>query len=187
MSTPDISANILILSPPEGAQILPADVVKTLRGIDFIGNSYPESDERDFHPGTKLMHHLTFLGCSPALALGEPGINGDQYCHIELLGPLQQPQLILGQNRKPMVCPHCHQRSRPHEIVAQQWHCPHCRQATPLSAINWRKSGGYGHFFIKVWGIFESEAVPGDALRKGLSSLSEGEPWRYFYYRGAPF
>ncbi|MBF0217970.1 MAG: hypothetical protein HQL49_00360 [Gammaproteobacteria bacterium] len=186
-------ANILLFTPPAQAPLPPTgEIITTLQAIDFIGEPYPDRIGIDYQPGTALMQHLTFLGCSPALALGAPGINGDAYCHIELLGPLATPRFIFGENLKPIACPHCRERLSATLIKNSVDNlatltCPHCQQRAPAATINWRKSAGCSRLFIKVWGIFDSEAIPNDSLLTPLGQLTDNIAWSYFYYRGHPF
>jgi hypothetical protein len=45
-----------------------------------------------------------------------------------------------------------------------------------------RKCAGFGRLFIKVWGIFESEAVPSPNLLAALKRAT-GLEWQHFYIR----
>jgi hypothetical protein len=51
-----------------------------------------------------------------------------------------------------------------------------------LHRLKWKQSAGFGCQFLKVWGIFEGEAVPGEELMNTLRHASDLE-WDYFYVR----
>ena len=61
--------------------------------------------------------------------------------------------------------------------------CPHCGQPLPFERIDWRRSAAYGRVFIEISNVYESEAVPTDALLEGLREFS-GTAWDYGYLRG---
>ena len=60
--------------------------------------------------------------------------------------------------------------------------CPECGRSLSATELRWRKCAGFGRFFIKVWGIFESEAVPNPNLLAILEK-STGTAWQHFYVR----
>lgn len=191
-----MSANILLLTPPAGTRLPSVSALQqALNEIQFIADPFEFRGGTHFRPGEMLMQHLTFLGCSPMIASDDSDPTSEQYCHIEIAGPYPQQQFIGGANIKPLRCPHCKERTRGwgsiispwrQDPTHQQWQCQHCGQSTPLHQIHWRRCAGFGQLFLKVWGIFESEAVPGDRLMQQLEQLS-GARWEYFYYRGEPF
>jgi len=121
------------------------------------------------------------------------GKTGEEFCHIELYGPFDENQFISGTNVKPLRCPVCGYRETNWQPIVEAWkrdrtpwHCPSCENDISLEQLRWNKSAGFGRFFIKVWGIFESEAVPGDKLLATLKATTNSK-WDYFYYRGEPF
>ncbi len=191
-----MSANILLLTPPLGSNSPQlSELERVLTEMEFIAAPFEFMGRTHYRPGEMLMHHLTFLGCSPMIASGSDDINGEQYCHVEISGPHGREQFVGGENIKPLRCPTCKERSRDwlsfieqwrRDPNQDQWQCQHCGAQTPIHSIHWRKCAGFGYLFLKVWGIFESEAVPGDRLMQQLEQLS-GARWDYFYYRGEPF
>lgn len=188
-----MDSNILLLTPSSNA--LPdVDLLKRqLQQIGFIGEPFEFKGKEHYQPGDELMIHLTFLGCSPVVSLGEPGKTGEEFCHIEFYGPFDENEFISGTNVKPLRCPECGHRETAWQLIVDAWklartpwHCPGCENDISLEQLRWKKSAGFGRFFIKVWGIFESEAVPGDKL---LATLKESTncSWDHFYYRGDTF
>lgn len=191
-----MTSNLLILHP-EAADAAPDDSTALLQGLKELGFLGPQLEhdggQTHYRPGEAFLQLITFLGCSPVVSLGEPGKTGDEFAHIELaLAP--EPAFIVGDNAKPPRCPHC--GARPPDWKAHipewrgapraRWHCPECDGESTVAEMRWRKCAGYARTFLKVWGIFESEAVPGDRLMAYLNGAGLG-PWKYFYYRGPAF
>jgi hypothetical protein len=188
-----MDSNILLLTPSTAALPDVPRLEEQLRQIGLIAEPFQFNGQEHFKPGDELMRHLTFLGCSPVVALGEPGKTGEEFCHIEFYGPFAETLFISGRNVKPLRCPVCGHREPNWQPIVDAWkrdrtpwHCPSCENDISLEQIRWNKSAGYGRFFIKVWGIFESEAVPGDQLLATLKATTNYS-WDYFYYRGEPF
>ena len=188
-----MDSNILLLTPSLNE---PPDVdhlTKELQKIGFISEPFQFNGKQHFKPGEELMFHLTFLGCSPVVSLGEPGKTGEEFCHIEFYGPFDENRFISGSNVKPLRCPVCGHREPNWQPIVEAWkrdrtpwHCPECENDISLEQLRWNKSAGFARFFIKVWGIFESEAVPGDKLLATLKATTSNK-WDYFYYRGEAF
>ncbi len=185
--------NLLYLTPIDfTAAPDRATIAATLRQLQLIGAPLAAETPDDYTPGSDFFDHLTFLGCSPVVALGARGATGEEFCHIELESH-PTPVFAAGLNVKPLRCRRCKATTTAWQpfITAWQhdperqsdWHCPHCDYGHRLTATPWRKSAGFGRFFIKIWGIFESEAVPSETLLTTLQSQS-GVTWHYFYLRG---
>lgn len=183
--------NILYLHPRDPQQTFDATAVgEALRGIGFIGEAFSFHGAQHFKPGGEFLFLLTFLGCSPVVSLGEPGLTGEEFCHIEFTPVSEQPRFVAGDNLKVPRCRHCNQRIDDWQNMleawrsqgSEQWSCPHCGKSTPLHRLKWKQCAGFGRQFIKVWGIFEGEAVPGEELLNALRQSTHSE-WDYFYCR----
>jgi hypothetical protein len=192
LKTPVMAENILILVPKSFDDV-PRDrntLITTLHEEQFIAEPIVVDGETHYRPGQNFMMLVTFLGCSPMIATGEMDSGGEQFCHIALEGPLEQPRFIAGDNIKPPRCPKCGHRFDDWQVVVDSWTanphgetiCPKCGENQSVSQLRWRKCAGFGRFFIKVWGIFESEAVPGPNLMASLKRCS-GVEWQHFYIR----
>ena len=188
-----MDSNILLLTPSAGNLPDIEHLKERLRQIGFISESFQFNGKEHYRPGEELMIHLTFLGCSPVVSLGEPGKTGDEFCHIELYGPFDENRFICGTNVKPLRCPVCGYRETNWQPITEAWKrdrtpwcCPGCENDISLEQLRWKKSAGFGRFFIKVWGIFESEAIPGDKLLTTLKATTNSR-WDHFYYRGKVF
>ncbi len=187
-----MAENILILHPKSFDDI-PTDretLVSTLNERQFIAETIEFNGEQHYRPGEEFMMLITFLGCSPMIATGELDNNGEQFCHIAIEGPLQQPRYIVGDNVKIPRCPKCGHRYDDWQNVVDAWAaepyntapCPECDESYSATQLRWRKCAGFGRFFIKVWGIFESEAVPSPNLLSLLKDCS-GVEWQHCYIR----
>ncbi len=185
--------NILHLTPSDYDSI-PTDLpqlINALQEAALIGEAFDFGGTLHYRPGEEFINLITFLGCSPVISLGEPGKTGEEFCHIGFEGPLSQPQFIAGDNIKIPRCPHCGHRFEPWQpliedwtkhLSTQQWACPECGNTVQAPKLRWRKCAGFGRFFIKIWGIFESEAVPNPNLLSLLEKQT-GSPWQHFYVR----
>lgn len=186
-----MAENILVLVPRDFDAIPedPALLLQTLRDERFIADSIEVNGEKHYRPGEEFMMLITFLGCSPMIASGEMD-GGEQYCHIAIEGPLQQPQFLSGDNIKVPRCPKCGHRHDDWQVLIEQWReephgsfpCAGCGELISATELRWRKCAGFGRYFIKLWGIFESEAVPSPNLLAVLKKCS-GIEWQHFYVR----
>lgn len=183
--------NILYLHPRDPQQTFDtAAVVDVLRTAGFISDRFEFNGAVHYKPGEEFLHLLTFLGCSPVVALGEPGLTGDEFCHIEFTPATAQSRFIAGDNIKVPRCRHCNHRINDWTHLIEEWkskgiddwHCPECRHTTPLHRLKWKQCAGFGRQFIKIWGIFEGEAVPGEELMNLLRGITGGD-WDEFYCR----
>lgn len=188
-----MAENILYLCPKDALYVPPdpAGVVDALLQEAFIAETIEVDGETRYRPGEEFLSLLTFLGCSPVIAMGEPGKTGDEFCHIAIEGPLQRPRFVTGVNIKVPRCPSCGHRFDDWQATIHRWEaqsgnaeitCPECNTSLDITRLRWRKCAGFGRFFIKVWGIFESEAVPNPNLLQVLERHG-GCAWQHFYIR----
>ncbi len=187
-----MAENLLILTPSHFEEI-PTDcdaLIAALKDERFIADTIDINGESHYRPGDEFMMLITFMGCSPMIFSGDTSEGGEQYCHIAIEGPLQAPQYIVGDNIKVPRCPGCGHRFDDWNALLDEWqgnpdkeiNCPGCGENYPVTNLRWRKCTGFGRFFIKVWGIFESEAVPSPNLLSLLKKVS-GVEWQHFYIR----
>lgn len=186
-----MAENLLILHPREGDS-MPADVdaLKVLLSrLGLIGEAFDFKGQQHYKPGEKFLQLITFLGCSPVVSLGEPGMTGDEFCHIAFSERYPGLQFLYGSNAKPPRCPSCGHRDEQWRSALQnwrnageryQWQCQKCAISTSFQNLNWRQCAGFCRFFIQIWGVFEGEAVPAEQLLRELEN-STSSPWNYFY------
>jgi hypothetical protein len=188
-----MAENLLYLCPKDfhsAPQTLP-ELIEALQHAGFIGDTIEVNGATHYQPGDEFLTLITFLGCSPVISLGEPGKTGDEFCHIALEGPYDKPHFAAGDNLKIPRCPGCGHRFETWQPLIEQWQdhpeetrfdCPECSRTLSAPELRWRKCAGFGRFFIKVWGIFESEAVPNPNLMSVLKKRT-GCDWLHFYVR----
>lgn len=186
-----MTVNQLILLPAAPQATLPDKraLLYRLEQCGFIGTPLMFNGQQHYRPGDNFLQLMTFLGCSPVVALGEPGATGDEFCHIQLDGPSDALRFIGGSNVKTPRCPGCGFRVETWPALVEDWlanpesiwRCPLCGKEYALPRLRWRQCAGFGRLFLRVWGIFEGEAVPSEELLKVLREVS-GLEWQYFYY-----
>lgn len=187
-----MSSNQLILLPRDPARI-PSSMdalLATLQKNGFIGAALTDKGTNCHRPGENFLEQIIFLGCSPVVALGEPGCTSDEFCYLELDGPHPEPRFLAGKNCKPPRCPACRHTFGEVGDWLRQWQeqlvpdgsCPACGKPLLPQELDWRQSAGFGRFFLRVHGIFEGEAVASDGLLATLQQAT-GLEWRSFYYR----
>lgn len=188
-----MTENLLYLCPEEinFAPPDPSAVLDGLRDAGFIGEVFDFNGETHYRPGGEFISLITFLGCSPVITSAQSDTSGEGFSHIAFEGPLDTPRLVAGDNIKIPRCPACGYRFEDWQSLVTAWQqqpetwsfdCPECnRQLTPPQ-LRWRKCAGFGRYFIKVWGIFESEAVPSPELIALLEKLGDCR-WQHFYVR----
>lgn len=172
--------HFLVLYPknPAWAPENPAAVVDALKTIGLLGT---EHSAGLYSAGPEYLGLVTYLGCSPQIALGE----NEAATTIRVSGIFGLPQFVQGGNLKPPRCPQC--RKTMHKPAASlaadvRLQCNHCGHAANACAFDWRRSAACARVFIEISNVFESEAVPGEVLIASLQDAS-GEAWDYCYLR----
>lgn len=184
--------NQLILHPRDMfASYEPEILHQALVDLAFLADTFTFDGKPHYRPGEDFLELMTFLGCSPVISLGEPGLTGEDFCHISTLPEHPEPIFVHGNNIKPPRCPHCRETRQDWQTLIQEWeqdkqgyrhHCPSCGQECAINELKWRQSAGFLRSGIVVWGIYEGEAVPSDRLLACLQQHTQ-TPWTYFYYR----
>ena len=177
--------NLLILSPIQADQRIdfPA-LIQPLTQFGLLGEPFTYQGTPHYRPGESFLQLITYLGCSPVISLGEPGTTGDEFAHIALVNT-ETTHLLHGDNVKSPRCPKCRHIYETWQEELPQWErqaviCPSCELEGPIQALHWRQCAGYGRSFIKIWGVFEGEALPSDTFLEKLNS-DTGVAWDYFY------
>lgn len=157
-----------------------------LSEIGFIGEPRDEDRQHSFYVGEHFLELLTFLGCSPVIALGPE--EGERYCYIET-ATFQQPRFIAGSQPFQPRCRHCRQAIPDwqqqldglEDMAHAKLQCGHCQRLMPLSEVNWKHSAGIARQMISVYNIYLHEAVPGEKILATLAQTTPACEWRYFY------
>lgn len=157
-----------------------------LMKLGLLGESLPMNDGQGYRLGERFYQLLTFMGCSPALKLEPAGAEDKRFCHFRFI---QKPYTVFRFLRAEARarCPRCRKPGssagdilRLFDAHQQDWLCPHCRQASALTDINWKHEAGMGLFFIELLDVHPHEVAPTDSLLKVLETIT-GRRWRYFY------
>ena len=122
--------------------------------------------------GDDFLSLLTFMGCSPDIAL-EPQ-NDKPYCYVEI-NSLDLPQFISGKNTQYPPCPHCKEK-------LESPKCKSCHTTIDFTKLNWRKSAFVSRSWITIGNIYELEAIPSDQLLNALKNKT-GVRWKPAYIR----
>lgn len=155
-------------------------IAQALLSTGLVGE---KRDDFLFSAGPNYLNLVTYLGCSPQIALGE----NEAATTICLSGILDSPEFQAGTNLKSPRCPQCRKTVQAPETVGpgeQTLSCNHCGYSGRAYQYDWRRTAAYGRVFIEISNVFESEAVPGEELTDCLLKAT-GEVWDYSYIRRA--
>jgi Zn ribbon nucleic-acid-binding protein len=184
---------------PDCPAIDSAVLTDRLQAIGLAGNAVAVGTESIYPTGERFLQLVSFLGCSPAIELDLPddpvermaACAAGQACHIRISQSGSQPRFRADSRRAAARCPACRQpvadwetriaawRSNPAD---SGWHCSHCAHEGRVFDLNFRKSAGFGHTFIEIWGIHPSEAVPVTTLLDALENISRCK-WKTLYVK----
>lgn len=172
--------HFLVLFPKNPAWT-PESLAPLVDALKVIGLFGAEREPHVFNAGSEYLGLVSYLGCSPQIALGE----SEHATTIRLSGISPAPLFLHGGNLKPPRCPQCCktiENTGASRGADEELHCPHCGWAGSLHELDWRRSAAFGRIFIEISNVFESEAVPGENLTDCLQQTT-GEVWDYSYVR----
>jgi len=195
-----VAANKLILLPsdPATAPVATDRLAGALQALGLISTARPLGAAHFYPCGEQFLQLISFLGCSPNIELQPPDdpvtLAADsasgKFCHVFLNSSaalLFRADLHLPTPR----CPACRTALQQWPTCLQQWHkdpassrwqCSHCQHSDDITALLFRKTGGFGHTFVEIRGIYPSEAVAGEALLGCLQALTGGA-WHTLYIK----
>lgn len=160
---------------------VPEDLGSIARDLQVVGLIGEAREPHLFNTGPEYLNLITYLGCSPQVALGG---NVDATT-IRLNGIFDSSQFIHGGNLKAPRCPHCRKPSEKLDLSNnpnETLRCSYCGFEGPMNKFDWRRSAAFGRVFIEISNVFESEAVPGEELTDRLLKAT-GENWDFCYIR----
>jgi hypothetical protein len=177
-----MTGHFLVLYPmsPDWAPESPAMLRGAIEAIGFLG---AERSPGVHSTGPGYLDLITYLGCSPQVALGD----NEAATFIRISGIFEVPQFLRGGNLKSPRCPQCRKSLEKPSVMQSanaMLQCPHCGHAGQLHTFDWRRSAACARLFIEISNVFESEALPGETLAACLQQAS-GEAWDYCYVRKA--
>jgi len=176
----------LIFHPRQADTVVdPQILVASLGEIGLLGEARPSDKQGSFYAGKHFLELLTFLGCSPVIALSPD--EGERYCYIDI-ETFETPRLVTGSQPFQPRCRHCRapipdwrEQLGSSEVMQARVSCPQCGQDNTLARLNWKHAAGVGRQMIVIYNIYLHEAVPGEKLMQTLESLTPSTAWDYFY------
>lgn len=181
----------LVLTPENPESRPPIrEIGALLKEIGLLGEPLDGSGAAGYLVGADFLRLISFMGCSPHIELTPPA-NGGSFCHLRLLGPHAEPQLLQGPDSRAPGCGNCGTRVPDWRNSLGSWcqtpllpvfTCPTCGTTQRPLDLAWRQGAGWGSFFVCVEDIFPGEAVPVPSLLRTLERAS-GVAWRYFFHR----
>lgn len=176
------TSNASLVIHPDDPNWFPDDLnetTKSLSNLGLIADKIPDKDQSYF-VGDNFLELIAFMGCSPNINL-TPQDDTDKFCFIKLRTK-QEITALTSQHTHPPHCPHCKKPEKDwlNIMTGTTLACSTCGQITAPWNYNWRKSAGFGRFFIEVTEIYPREAIPQPTL---LSLLEQhnNTSWTYFY------
>lgn len=190
----------LLMHPanPHSAPVAADRLASHLTGLGLIGAPIRHPTLTLYSAGERLPELVTFLGCAPHIDLLPPdspdaleaALAAGGLCHVRLAetGALQ---FRTDRNAPLPRCPECRKPAHNWQQLLldwqsdsekHDWQCQACHHSGQLMQLNFRKSAGFGRIFLEIWGIYPSEAVPGDELLASLRTLA-GCDWKTLYLR----
>ncbi len=176
------TSNASLIIHPEDPDWFPDDIneiTTSLRNAGLIAGNIPDRDQSYF-VGDNFLELIAFMGCSPNITL-TPQDNSDKFCFIRLIKK-QKITALTSQHTHAPHCPYCKKPEKNWSTIMTNTTlaCTFCGAITPPWDYNWRKSAGFGRFFIEITEIYPKEAIPQQGL---LSSLEQHHDtsWGYFY------
>ena len=176
------TSNASLIIHPDDPEWFPDDfkeVITSLRNTGLISGNIPGKDQSYF-VGDKFLGLIAFMGCSPNINL-TPQDNPDKFCFTRLITK-QEITALTSQHTHSPLCPHCQKPEKDglNMMTSTTLQCSSCGQTTAPWNYNWRKSAGFGRFFIELTEIYPKEAIPQPALLLELEQR-HGTSWTYFY------
>ena len=169
---------LLLYARPVNPSVQSIDCLDDLlTEVCFIGNRCHDLDG-DYLTGDRFMDHVTFLGCSPSIALSPE--DGDNYCFIRIHEAGKIPVLYAGKNALAPYCPQCQQTKDDWQACEQEDFCEQCNLIERSESWRWRKQGALSPWVIEIMNIYPHEAVPSPMLLDQIKAVS-GAPWSYAY------
>ena len=155
----------------------PGELVATLAANGFVGDSL-DNDEESFYPGERFIEFVTFLGCSPSIALSPD--EGPDYCLVHIAAMTPQPRLHMGMNTLAPKCSRCAQVRNDWQHCERPDYCSQCNLQERQHLFAWRRRGLLSRWVITLANIYPHEAVPTPQLMTLLADVS-GQEWGYAY------
>jgi len=179
----------LYLSPDNPTQLPdPAAVSSCLSDLRINGTLlYEAPDKQVYAAGEGFARHVIYAGCSPHLRFEPREPHDRDFCHLALLGPYPEPEVITGENTVNPRCPHCRSRLSDWQqsMHVKQLQCSECGTPSALWELDWRQHAATGRYFVELRNVFPGEASPSDTLLAELERTT-GMEWVYAWAGMSP-
>ena len=152
-------------------------LTRTMASTGLTGRRIGQSSF-EFLPGDRFLDHISFLGCSPNIALSPE--EGEHYCYIRLHEPQSRPVLLSAGNTQPPRCRSCQRTLDEWWQCTAPDFCSQCSLEERQDSLNWRRRGAISRCRIEIMNVYPHEAVPSPNLLLFLKDAS-GVEWRYAY------
>ena len=155
------------------------EVTTSLRNTGLIAGKLPDKNQSYF-VGDKFLDLIAFMGCSPNINLTQQD-DPNKFCFIKLITK-PEVTVLTSQHTHSPHCPYCKKPEKDwlNVMTDTALKCSSCGRVSAPWNYNWRKSAGFGRFFIEVTEIYPKEAIPQPSLLSALEQ-QHGTSWEYFY------
>lgn len=178
--------NRLLLYVKQGE--LPQDsdyrVIDVLEKLQFTGERFSSEEAHssnvNFYVGERFIDHITFLGCSPAIALSPE--DGEQFCFVCVNELSDKPRLYYGSNTPAPHCRQCKETREDWKLMLDDGDtfCTRCNMQERQQSLVWRKMAAISRLAIEIMHVYPHEAVPSPHLLEELAKVTNVE-WAYAY------
>ena len=169
---------LLLYAGPGKSKLCRAQELEAhLKELGFIAEAC-ETGSNDYCTGKSFINLITFLGCSPDIALS-PG-DGDPYCFVRLHDMTDEYRLYHGLNTRPPRCTVCQKTRDDWQHCLQDDFCGQCSLDDRAGTLRWRRQAALSRLVMEVMNIYPHEAVPSSQLLTFLGDVSDVE-WGYAY------
>lgn len=194
-----MSTHKLLLVPTDRSALLDRKkLTNALTAIGLITSKLSINEPQAYQTGESFMQLVTFLGCSPNIQLDPPENRNEltrvcqngELCHVRLVCGNKTLSFRFNTGALPR-CPACntidsywdrHLENWTANPDGVDWECSKCKASSTIEKLNFRKQAAFIRDCIEIWGIYPSEAVPGEKLMKTLSDFTDCD-WQAFYIK----
>ena len=152
-------------------------LIRPMIDMGLIGSGINGS-AKDYLPGDRFIDHISFLGCSPHVALTPE--EGEHYCYVRFPSVTTNLVLHFGTNTQPPRCRQCNQLIQDWKNCTQADFCGQCTLEERHGNLTWRRRGVLSRWVIEIMNIHPHEAVPSPMLLTSLAGIT-GVEWYYAY------
>ena len=189
---------IIPLNPESSTTLAKPDLIKYLKDIKLINEKKIVTSKEYYNQGDQFLSLIKFHGFHTVIELGKVGNdlkeinrgNSYNYCTIEVEFKDSGIHFLGGGNTQSPFCINCNYCIEDWMSLMSEWYdnqdtyvwkCPDCSNTYKPWEFDWKQTNGFGNKVIKIWGVYENEAIPSDILLDGLKDISNID-WKYFYF-----